>query len=106
LVASLRILPPPPVADAGKDQRVTHLSAVKLDGAGSSAGDGTTLAYSWVQTAGSPVEIVGANTASPTFKAPPIPFQDLRFTLTVTDRFGFTASDEVVVTITPGRPGG
>ena len=105
LIASLRILPPPPVARAGADQTLTHLSSVTLDGATSTSGDGTALRHRWVQTEGWTVEMTGADAAVATFKAPAKP-QVLRFTLTVTDRFGFESTDEVVVTVVPGKPGG
>ena len=104
LIASLRILPPPPAANAGADQAVTHLTTVTLDATASQSGDGSALAYRWVQASGWPVELTGADTAKPTFRAPPQPGV-LEFSLTVTDRFGASAADAVVVTVKPGRPG-
>lgn len=116
IIASLRILPPPPVADAGADQSVTHLTTVTLDGRGSRAGDGTALTYAWVQTAGREVTLSATNAAVATFQAPaqqtgnngngnsnaPEP---LEFTLTVTDRFGNVATDTITVKVKPGKPG-
>ena len=49
--------------------------------------------------------MMGADSAVATFAAPAKP-QQLAFTLTVTDRFGATATDSVVVTVLPGKPGG
>jgi predicted extracellular nuclease len=111
LIASLRIVPPAPVADAGADQSVTHLSPVTLDASASRAGDGTSLTYRWVQVEGETVELLGADTAVATFKAPAKPStpgkaRALVFQVTVTDRFGATAVDSVVVEVVPGKPGG
>jgi len=105
LIASLRILPTLPVANAGADVSVTHLTQVTLDGSGSRAGDGSALTFRWTQTAGWPVEMAGADTAAVTFRVPAQPFP-LAFRLTVTDRFGREASDDVNVEVRPGKPGG
>ena len=67
--------------------------AVQLDGSGSSDPDGSIVSYSWKYSGGtltgvSPqVELVAEG--------------DYPFILTVTDNEGFTASDRVVVTVTP-----
>ena len=61
----------PPVADAGPDQEVNAGDTVTLDGTGSTDPDSDPLTYSWVQTAGPAVTLTGANTAQPTFTAPP-----------------------------------
>jgi len=112
LIASLKILPPPPVANAGADISVTHLTNVTLDGSASHSGDGTALTYAWVQLSGTEVELVGADTANPTFRAPPQPNTPnvkrvpLTFQLTVTDRFGMQATSTVAVEVKPGKPGG
>ena len=115
LVASLRILPPPPVADAGPDLNAKHLTDVVLDGSASRAGDGTALTYEWVQIAStahgasnpgaSTATLTGANTAKPTLRTPAEP-GELVFSLTVTDRFGMQATDTVSVKVLPGKPGG
>jgi hypothetical protein len=105
LIASLRLVPPPPVANAGADISVTHLSTVTLDGTASFAGDGSALRYQWTQTSGrTDLEITGADTATPTFRAPPQPGV-LTFQLTVTDRFGMQATSSVTVNVLPGKPG-
>jgi len=111
-IASLRILPPPPVANAGADITVTHLTNVTLDGSASHAGDGSALTYAWTQLSGTAVELTGADTANPTFRAPPQPETPnvkrvpLTFQLVVTDRFGMQATSTVTVDVKPGKPGG
>jgi hypothetical protein len=86
-----------PVADAGGDHSAPT-GAQFLDGTGSSDADGHTLTYSWVQTDGPEVELSGADTATPTFTAtgPTV----LTFDLTVTDGWGGSDTDTVVVTVT------
>src|SRR5439155_26399927 len=74
-----------PTANAGPDQNVASGAAVSLDGTGSSDPDpGDTLTYAWTQTAGTPVTLSGANTASPSFTAPTGP-ATLTFQLQVCD---------------------
>jgi hypothetical protein len=63
LIASFRLLPTMPVANAGADVSVNHLTQVTLDGSGSRAGDGSALTYRWTQTAGVAVEMIGADSA-------------------------------------------
>jgi subtilisin-like proprotein convertase family protein len=86
----------PPTANAGPDQDAELGDTVTLDGTGSTDPDGDTLLYSWVQTAGPAVTLVGANTANPTFTAPAGPGV-LTFQLTVDDQSGRTDTDEVNV---------
>src|SRR3989475_7335835 len=59
-----------PIASAGPDQTVNEEGPVFLNGAGSFDPDGTTLTYSWTQTAGPIVTLSNSNTATPTFTAP------------------------------------
>jgi hypothetical protein len=69
--------PTPPTANAGPDQRVAENSTVILNGAGSAptTPGATITGYSWTQTAGPAVSLIGANTVTPTFVAPTITSQ-------------------------------
>mgnify|MGYP006272437401 FL=1 len=95
-----------PVADAGVDMMFQEASDVALDGTGSSDSDGEIAAFSWLQTAGPQVELAEANSAAPTFQAPPVPERTvLTFQLTVTDDDGATDQDSVSITVEPApRP--
>ncbi|MGH8488389.1 MAG: PKD domain-containing protein [Gammaproteobacteria bacterium] len=75
-----------PTADAGPDQTVRGAAVVALDGTASNDADGHINSYAWQQTAGTPVTLSGADTATPSFTAPRLPeAQVLSFELTVTD---------------------
>jgi len=89
-----------PFADAGADQVVGEGTTVLLDASGSFDEDGDDLTYSWTQTAGTPVTLTGADTASPTFIAPLVgPAGDLlRFDLSVDDGLLATGAS-VAVTV-------
>ncbi len=103
IIASLRMPPLPPVADAGADQSVSGLTRVTLNGSRSHADDGSAIAYHWAQTAGRSVVLNAAGSTRPTFRAPRQP-GDLTFSLTATDRFGGQAVDTVVVHVLPREP--
>jgi hypothetical protein len=88
-----------PGADAGAAQTVNELSVVTLDGTHSSDPDGDALTWQWTQTSGSPVQILGVNTARPTFVAPqqaPTARETLTFSLVVTDSFGVSSPPAAV----------
>ena len=85
-----------PIADAGPDQIVDLGQTVTLDGTASSDPEMDPLQYSWIQTAGPAVTLVGSNTANPTFTAPDGP-GTITFELTVTDDEGLTDTDTVDV---------
>ncbi len=92
----------PPVANAGIPQTVSAEDPVTLDGTLSSDPDGDPLVYAWVQTGGSPVTLVGANTATPSFTAPYVlAAETLTFALTVTDPGLLSSTDTVTVMILP-----
>lgn len=77
-----------PVADAGADKIVPEGSIITLDGTGSYDPDNDPIAtYAWVQTAGTPVTLSNAGTATPSFAAPNVGPDGavLTFALTVTD---------------------
>jgi len=74
-----------PVADAGADQQVREESLVTLDGTGSYDPDGDTLAYTWRQTSGPPVQLTSTTQSQVSFVAPFV------------DRAGATLIFELVV---------
>jgi len=88
-----------PTADAGPDQGVSTSSPVTLDGSGSSDPNGDALTFSWVQSSGTGVTLVGATTDSPTFTAPAIA-SILTFQLIVNDGEFDSSPDSVTVTVT------
>jgi len=79
-----------PTADAGPAQTVNEFSVVTLDGTRSSDPDGDSVTWQWTQTAGTPVQLLAASTARPSFIAPhqpPKARETLAFQLVVADRF-------------------
>lgn len=95
-----------PTAVAPADFITSTGTSVLLDGSGSFDSDGTIVTYLWVQSSGSPtVTLLNANTASATFIAPDITSTIvLGFRLTVTDDFGKSDSDSVVVSVVLNQP--
>ena len=87
-----KYVPPPnqpPVANAGQNQTVNSGDSVTLDGSGSKDPDGNITSYSWTQTAGPPVTLNGADTATAQFVAPSLSNDTtLKFSLTVKDDKG------------------
>lgn len=83
-----------PVANAGTAITTSGGQVVSLDGGASTDGDGDTLSYSWVQTAGPPVTLTGANTRTPSFVSPVglLSQQTLTFELTVSDGVASSAA--------------
>ena len=97
-------------ANAGADQTVAPGATVTLDGSGST---GTNPTYKWAQTAGTPVQLAGDDTATPTFTAPTAAdisaavLDTLTFQLTVTDAGGSnTDTVDVIVDDSVGRSSG
>ncbi|WP_243058324.1 PKD domain-containing protein [Nocardioides sp. SR21] len=86
----------PPVADAGDDRSAAAEEDVHLDGSGSYDPDGDTLTYSWEQTDGPTVTLVGAATATPSFVAP-AGSAPLTFEVTVDDGNGESDTDSVSI---------
>jgi uncharacterized protein YcnI len=92
-----------PVADAGLDQDVLELSAVQLDGSGSSDPEGQALTFAWRQLEGPVVTFDDAASAMPGFTAPDVSGPTtLRFELQVTDPGGASDLDELTVTVRSG----
>ncbi|RMG15920.1 MAG: hypothetical protein D6729_11640 [Deltaproteobacteria bacterium] len=93
----------PPVADAGQDRQVAVGETVTLDGSGSSDPDGDPITYAWSLDsvpAGSNAQLVGADTATPSFTADLA--GDYVVTLVVRDATLDSAPDSVTVTATEG----
>jgi len=93
----------PPVADAGTDGAVNEGSSVTLNGGNSFDPDKDPLTHQWIQLAGPPVVLAGADTATPTFTAPLLPGgvggpAILSFELTVSDG-ALASTDEVDVVV-------
>jgi len=86
-----------PTANAGPDQPGGYRNTeVILDGMASSDPDGDPLTFSWIQTAGPPVVLTGADTATPAFT--PVAAGTYAFQLMVND--GLDWSDPDIVTVT------
>ena len=86
------------IANAGADQSVPEGTLVTLNG---TASIGTSLSYSWAQTAGPTVVLDTANPARPTFTAPFVSSTTvLSFRLVVNDGVSPSAADFVDVTVT------
>jgi hypothetical protein len=95
-----------PVADAGSNQIVGNNVVVTLNGSGSSDPDNgpNPLTFSWAQTDGPPVDLVGATSDTPSFISPVVvDVTFLEFTLTVSDGMA-SDTDVVVVQVTPMAP--
>jgi len=91
-----------PLADAGADQAVDAGARVSLDGSGSRDPDGSIEGYAWVQTAGPPVTLAGADAALAQFTAPSVSQETvLGFELTVEDDRGALSSSATRVTVRP-----
>jgi|WetSurMetagenome_2_1015567.scaffolds.fasta_scaffold802326_1 chitinase len=87
-----------PLVYAGKDQTTVGGQLVVLDGSGSLNQFGGTLQYEWVQTAGTPVTLTGANKVLAGFTAPETT-QVMTFQLTATNQFNASASDSVNIVV-------
>ncbi len=100
IVVTVRNVNLPPVADAGTDLAVDEKTLVRLDGSPSSDPDGEVLTYAWTQLGGPAVSLSGARTSRPSFTAPDLSGdQPVTLRLTVTDPYGLSATDDVVVTV-------
>ena len=97
----------PPNANAGPNQNVNEQTGVALDGTASNDnGDGGFIvSFSWSQIQGTNVNLVGANTATPSFTAPVRTVQQgaetLIFQLTVVDNGAEFDTDTVSIVVNP-----
>lgn len=90
-----------PDVDAGPNQTVHEGDSVVLIGSASDS-DGAIVGTLWEQTAGPNVSLSGESTNHAIFIAPEVSSQtELRFRLTVLDNCGGSASDSVLVTVSP-----
>jgi PKD repeat protein len=93
-----------PAANAGSDQTVTQSQLeggsvqVTLDGSASSDPDGDSLSFSWTQTQGSSVNLMGSTTAAPFFSATSsLAGESLFFRLVVNDGSLESNPDTVII---------
>lgn len=91
--------PLPVKANAGEDETVIFGSTVTLNGINST---GPITSFSWTQLSGTPVTLVGANTATPSFTAPNAT-TTLVFELTV-DGEGGPSTDSVSINVIEFAP--
>ena len=93
----------PPVAKAGSDQIVSVGDVITLNGTQSSDADHDLMTFNWTQKSGPEVEIVNADTLTPSFVAPSSK-QPLEFELVVNDGKDESESSVVKVTIANRTP--
>lgn len=88
------------LANAGASQNVTAGQVVNLNGAGttSSGANAGQIYYAWTQVSGTAVSLSGANTATPSFRAPVV-------STTTALRFMLTASNQVITAGYAPKPG-
>jgi hypothetical protein len=86
-----------PTATAGDNSEVNTRQSVTLTGSGIDPED-QPLYYLWQQLSGTNVTINNADTAQASFAAPSAA-TTLEFSLTITDDFGLTSTDIIVITV-------
>ena len=91
--------PIPVTANAGTNQTVVYDSTVNLNGLNST---GSITSFSWTQLEGTPVTLIGGNSATPSFTAPNTS-TTLVFQLTVEGEGG-PSSDTVSITVVEFTP--
>ena len=93
----------PPVANAGSDLIVSVGEVVTLNGTQSADSDNDLMTFSWTQDSGEPVEILNADTLTPSFVAPASK-QPLTFSLVVSDGQDESTPDTVSIAISNRAP--
>ena len=95
-----------PTADAGVNRDAYEGEVVSLDASRSSDNEDNIVAYFWEQTGGPTVNLVDADTISPSFIAPEISasVNDTYFRLTVTDAGNASSTDDLTVIIINNNP--
>jgi hypothetical protein len=87
----------PPVADAGPDRTVIENKSITIDGGASFDPENTVLTFVW--------SLDGVEVATgPQYTAGPFGVGTHTVTLTVTDREGASASDDMILTVDPNLP--
>lgn len=86
-----------PIAAAGDNSEVNTRQSVTLTGSGSDP-ENQPLSYQWQQVSGSNVTINNANNSQASFTAPSAA-GTLEFSLTITDDFGLSRSDNIIITV-------
>ncbi len=100
----------PPIANAGPDQTVNYTQSIMLDGTGSSDPEGEALSYYWDfgcwGTASHTGEGINTclNATGPNPTIGPLDPGIYEGLLTVTDIYGASASDEIILTVTNDPP--
>lgn len=87
-----------PIANAGADFVAARIANVLLDGSQSFDIDGHITTFSWEQTGGAAVELMGAATAHPNFLAPATSGV-VQIVLEVTDDIGASSTDALQIRI-------
>lgn len=90
-----------PVANAGADITIGEGVTVDLDASASTDPEGGELTFAWTQISGDSVNLVDADTATPSFGAPLVDGTEMTlvFEVTVTDAEGASSTDQVSVTV-------
>jgi len=92
------------VANAGPDRIVNEKIRVTIDGSQSHDPEQQEIFYSWKQTAGEPVSLLGATSATPSFTTPTVQNNEVKvlvFELRVYDNNERESFDTVMITVDP-----